>query len=109
MVYHLRNIESLRKQTMRNKKWSIRILFPLIMSITIAFCIISCMVLSFHGLSKYFVRETVEEIGKQKAFLAQGIEREIGEINDLVNTIYYQNIKEYDFTDKEFSATDREL
>lgn len=94
---------------MRNKKWSIRILFPLIMSITIAFCIISCMVLSFHGLSKYFVRETVEELGKQKAFLAQGIEREIGEINDLVNTIYYQNIKEYDFKDKEFSESIDEL
>ena len=77
---------------MGNKKLSIRILFPLIMSITIAFCIISCMVFSFHGLSQYFVVEAVDEIGKQKDSLAQGIEREIEEINALVNTIYYKKI-----------------
>lgn len=109
MAYRLRNIENLRKQKMGNKKLSIRVLFPLTMSITIAFCIISCMVLSFYGLSQYFVGEAVEEIRKQKDSLAQGIEREIEEINDLVNTIYYQNIKEHDFVDEEFSESLNDL
>lgn len=94
---------------MGNKKLSIRILFPLIMSILIAFCIISCMVLSFHGLSQYFIGEAVEEIGKHKDSLAQRIEREIEEIYDLVNTIYYQKIKEHDFQDEEFSESLNEL
>ena len=94
---------------MRNKKVSIRILFPLLMSMTIAFCIISCMVLSFHGLFQYFVGEVVGEIGKQKDYLARGIESEIEKMNELVNKIYYQNIKEYDFTDEEFSESLFEL
>ena len=94
---------------MRNKKVSIRILLPLIMSITIAFCIIICMVLSFHGLSQYFVGEAVEEIGKQKDSLARGIESEIEKMNELVNKIYYQNIKEHDFADEEFSESLYEL
>lgn len=94
---------------MGNRKLSIRILFPLIMSISIAFCIISCMVLFFHGLSQYFIGEAVEEIGKQKNSLAQGLEREIEEINDLTNTIYYQNIKNYDFRDDEFTESLNDL
>ena len=94
---------------MGNSKLSIRILFPLIMSSAIACCIISCMMISFHGLSRYFVLETVEEIGKQKDALAQGIEKEIETIHDLVNTIYYQNIKEHDFTDEKFSESLNEL
>ena len=94
---------------MGSKKLSIRILFPLIMSIGIAICIISCMVFAFHGLSKYFIGEVIEEIGKQKDSLAQGLEREIEEINDLVNTIYYQNIKQYDFTEDGFSESLNEL
>lgn len=90
---------------MGNKKLSIRILFPLIMSISIVFCIISCMGLLFHGLSRYFIGEAAEEIGKQKDSLAQGLEREIEEVNDLTNTIYYQNIKNHDFRDDEFSKS----
>lgn len=88
---------------MKNKKLSIRIIFPLIMSVTIVVCMISCMVLSVYGLSKYFISETVEEIGKQNDSLGQGIENEIEEINELVNTVYYKNIKQYDFADERFS------
>ena len=94
---------------MGNKKLSIRILFPLIMSISIALCIISCMVMLSHYFSKYFIEEAVEEIGKQKDSLAQGIEREIEEISDLTNMIYYQNIKNYDFHDDEISASLNDL
>lgn len=90
---------------MKNKKLSIRIIFPLIMSVTIVVCMISCMVLSVYGLSKYFISETVEEIGKQNDSLGQGIENEIEEINELVNTVYYKNIKQYDFADERFSET----
>ena len=65
---------------MGNKKLSIRILFPLVMSISILLCMISCMVMFSHFLSGYFVEEAVGEIGKQKNSLAQEIEREIEEI-----------------------------
>ena len=88
---------------MGNKTLSIRILFPLIMSISIVLCMISCMVMFSHFLSGYFVEEAVGEIGKQKNSLAQGIEREIEEISDFTNTIYYQNIRSYDFQSEAFS------
>ena len=42
---------------MENKKLSIRMIFPLMMSFTIAFCMICCMLFSIRWLSKYFVRE----------------------------------------------------
>ena len=88
---------------MGNKTLSIRILFPLIMSISIVLCMISCMVMFSHFLSGYFVEEAVGEIGKQKNSLAQGIEREIEEISDFTNTIYYQNIRSCDFQSEAFS------
>ena len=88
---------------MRKNKWSIRIVFPLIMSIVIAFCIITCVLISFHGVSKYFLGEAVEEIGRQKGTLAQEIENEIENLNDLINRIYYQSIRAYDFQDERFS------
>ena len=90
---------------MGNKKLSIRILFPLIMSFSIILCMISCMVMFSHFLSGYFVEETVEEIGKQKNSLAQGIEREIEEISDFTNAMYYQNIRSYDFQSDAFSKS----
>ena len=88
---------------MGNKTLGIRILFPLIMSISIVLCMISCMVMFSHFLSGYFVEEAVGEIGKQKTALAQGIEREIEEIGDFTNTIYYQNIRSHDFQSDAFS------
>ena len=94
---------------MRNKNLSIRIILPLIMSAMISFCIISCMVFSFHGLSQYFIGEAVEEIRKQKDSLARGIENEIEDVNEVVNTIYYQNIKEHDFSERMFSESLQEL
>lgn len=54
---------------MKNKKMSIRILFPLIMSVSIAFCIISCMILFSHYLSAYFIQKTVEDTNRQKMYL----------------------------------------
>lgn len=88
---------------MGNKKLSIRILFPLVMSISILLCMISCMVMFSHFLSGYFVEEAVGEIGKQKNSLAQGIEREIEEISDFTNAMYYQNIRSHNFQSDDFS------
>lgn len=87
---------------MKNKKMSIRILFPLIMSVSIAFCIISCMILFSHYLSAYFIQKTVEDTNKQKNVLAQNIENEIESINDTINTIYYDTIKKYDLQDEAY-------
>lgn len=87
---------------MKNKKMSIRILFPLIMSVSIAFCIISCMILFSHYLSAYFIQKTVDETNRQKNVLAQNIENEIESINDTINTIYYDTIKNMIFRMKRF-------
>ena len=71
---------------MNNKKLSIRVLFPLIMSISIVFCILSCMILFSHYISTYLVRKTIEETSRQKNVLAQNIENEIDSINSIMNT-----------------------
>ena len=88
---------------MRNKKISIRILFPVVMSASIAVCIISCILLFSGFFSTYFQEEAIEKIGKQKSFLAQSLETEIANINDLIHKIYYQNIKKYDVDSGQFA------
>lgn len=90
---------------MNNKKLSIRVLFPLIMSISIVFCILSCMILFSHYISTYLVRKTIEETSRQKNVLAQNIENEIDSINSIMNNIYYNTIKKYDIQDKNFKIT----
>ena len=81
---------------MKDKKVSIRIVFPLVMSVSIAVCIISCMVLFSHYFSSYFQKDTIEKVSKQKKTLAQNLEAEIEDINELVSSIYYQDIRTYD-------------
>ena len=88
---------------MRNKKISIRILFPVVMSASIAVCIISCILLFSGFFSTYFQEEAIEKIGKQKSFLAQSLETQIANINDLIHKIYYQNIKKYDVDSGQFA------
>ena len=88
---------------MRNKKISIRILFPVVMSASIAVCIISCILLFSGFFSTYFQEAAIEKIGKQKSFLAQSLETEIANINDLIHKIYYQNIKKYDVDSGQFA------
>ena len=78
---------------MKDKKVSIRIVFPLVMSVSIAVCIISCMVLFSHYFSSYFQKDTIEKVSKQKKTLAQNLEAEIEDINELVSSIYYQDIR----------------
>ena len=81
---------------MKHKKLSIRIVFPFVMSVSIAVCIISCMFLFSHYFSGYFQRDTIEKVSKQKKTLAQDLEAEIENINELINSIYYQDIRTYD-------------
>ena len=49
---------------MKDKKVSIRIVFPFVMSVSIAVCIISCMFLFSHYFSGYFQRDTIEKAEK---------------------------------------------
>ena len=87
---------------MKDKKVSIRIVFPFVMSVSIAVCIISCMFLFSHYFSGYFQRDTIEKVSKQKKTLAQDLEAEIENINELINSIYYQDILTYDTTTEMF-------
>ena len=50
---------------MKDKKVSIRIVFPFVMSVSIAVCIISCMFLFSHYFSGYFQRDTIEPANKK--------------------------------------------
>ena len=84
---------------MKNRKISIRLVFPVVMSASIAVCIISCMLLFSYYFSTYFQKDAIEKTGKQKNALAQSLEKEIDNMNDLTNSIYYQEIKEYDVAD----------
>ena len=81
---------------MKDKKVGIRIVFPFVMSVSIAVCIRSCMFLFSHYFSGYFQRDTIEKVSKQKKTLAQDLEAEIENINELINSIYYQDIRTYD-------------
>lgn len=87
---------------MKNKKISIRVVFPVVMSVSIVFCIISCMLLFSYYFSAYFQKDAIEKTGKQKNALVQSLEKEIDNMNDLTNSIYYQEIKEYDVSGREF-------
>ena len=87
---------------MKDKKVSIRIVFPFVMSVSIAVCIISCMFLFSHYFSGYFQRDTIEKVSKQKKTLAQDLEAEIENINELINSIYYQDIRTYDTATEKF-------
>ena len=88
---------------MKNKKISIRVVFPVVMSASIVVCIISCMLLFSYYFSTYFQKDAIEKTGKQKNALAQSLEKEIDNMNDLTNSIYYQEIKEYDVSGRLFS------
>lgn len=81
---------------MKNKKLSIRVILPVVMSVSIAACIISSMMLFSYLFSSYFKKDAVEKMDRQTISLAQSLENEVSEINSLVNDVYYQNIKKYD-------------
>jgi hypothetical protein len=78
---------------MKDKKVSIRIVFPFVMSVPIAVCIISCMFLFSHYFSGYFQRDTIEKVSKQKKTLSQDLEAEI----ENINVPAYTAIRQADF------------
>lgn len=93
----------IKKRKKQDKKISIRVVFPVVMSVSIAVCILSCMVLFSYYFSVYFQKYAIEKTGKQKNSLAQNLETEIGNINELMNEIYYQDIKKYDVESTQFA------
>lgn len=93
----------IKKRKRQDKKISIRVVFPVVMSVSIAVCILSCMVLFSYYFSAYFQKDAIEKTGKQKNSLAQNLETEIGNINELMNEIYYQDIKKYDVESTQFA------
>ncbi|WP_295252567.1 sensor histidine kinase [uncultured Catenibacterium sp.] len=89
---------------MKNKKLSVRIILPIIMSVSIATCIISSMMLFSYLFSSYFKRDAIEKVNRQINSLSQSIENEINTVNNLVNDIYYQDIKKYDCGSAQFTT-----
>ena len=62
------------------------------------------MILFSSYFSKYFQKNAIEKVDKQKKFLVQNLETEIGSMNEWINEIYYQEIKKYDVGSTEFEA-----
>lgn len=89
---------------MKIKRLSVRVILPVIMSVSIATCIIVSMLLFSYLFSSYFKKDAVEKVDRQISSLTQSIEREISSANNLVNDIYYQDIKKYDCEDVEFKT-----
>ena len=89
---------------MKSKKVSIRVLVPVMISASIAVCVISCMILFSSYFSKYIQKNAIEKVDKQKKFLVQNLETEIGSMNEWINEIYYQEIKKYDVGSTDFEA-----
>ena len=89
---------------MKNKKLSVRVILPVVMSVSIAACIISSMMLFSYLFSSYFKKDAVEKMDRQTISLAQSLENEVSEINSLVNDVYYQNIKKYDCENVQFKT-----
>lgn len=87
---------------MNKKKISIRLVFPIVMSASVAICIVSCMLLFSYYFSSYFQKDQIEKMGRQKNALAQSVEMEIEDMNTLINSIYYQDIKTYDMAGTSF-------
>lgn len=58
---------------MKNKKLSVRIILPIIMSVSIATCIISSMMLFSYLFSSYFKRDAIEKVNRQINSLSQSI------------------------------------
>ena len=89
---------------MKNKKLSVRVILPVVMSISIVACIITSMMLFSYLFSSYFKRDAVEKMERQTNSLTQSLEKEINSINNLVNDIYYQDIKKYDCENMQFKT-----
>lgn len=89
---------------MKNKTLSVRVILPVVMSVSIVACIISSMMLFSYLFSSYFKKDAIKKMDRQTISLAQSLENEVSEINSLVNDIYYQNIKKYDCENVQFKT-----
>lgn len=90
---------------MKNKKLSVRVIFPIVMSVSIAVCTISSILLFSYFFSNYSQKDAIEKMERQKSSLAQSLEKEIDNINELINGIYYQEIKKYDIGSQQFVSS----
>lgn len=89
---------------MKNKTLSVRVILPVVMSVSIVACIISSMMLFSYLFSSYFKKDAIKKMDRQTITLAQSLENEVSESNSLVNDIYYQNIKKYDCENVQFKT-----
>ena len=89
---------------MKSKTLSVRVILPVVMSVSIVACIISSMMLFSYLFSSYFKKDAIKKMDRQTITLAQSLENEVSESNSLVNDIYYQNIKKYDCENVQFKT-----
>lgn len=78
---------------MKNKTLSVRVILPVVMSVSIVACIISSMMLFSYLFSSYFKKDAVEKMDRQTISLAQSLENEVSEINSLVNDTIIRTLR----------------
>lgn len=97
----------MERDSKKNKaygKVSIRTIFPLLFTATVTVCIVSLIVVFSQWVSNEIQDNLRVDAARQAAELSASMEREIADMTDLANQVYYQLIKSEDYQGKERNA-----
>lgn len=86
----------------REKNISIRVLFPLVFSVSVTVCIVALILFFSHWISGWISGNVRSDMEHQAESISYSVEREIYRMTDLLNEIYYQSMKGYDYQSETF-------
>lgn len=86
----------------REKNISIRVLFPLVFSMSVTVCIVALILFFSHWISGWISDNVRSDMEHQAESISYSVEREIYRMMDLLNETYYQSMKGYDYQSEAF-------
>lgn len=86
----------------REKNISIRVLFPLMFSVSVTVCIVALILFFSHWISGWISGNVRSDMEHQAESISYSVEREIYRMTDLLNETYYQSMKGYDYQSETF-------
>lgn len=86
----------------REKNISIRVLFPLVFSMSVTVCIVALILFFSHWISGWISDNVRSDMEHQAESISYSVEREIYRMMDLLNETYYQSMKGYDYQSETF-------
>ena len=86
----------------REKNISIRVLFPLVFSVSVTVCIVALILFFSHWISGWISGNVRSDMEHQAESISYSVEREIYRMTDLLNETYYQSMKGYDYQSETF-------